>query len=111
MICDVGTRRYRKLRRGAEITQCCLLGRYTYRKDTKIQKIQEYGHTEDTRTAGIAPSRFPPRRPVSMGGAASIRVRPMGICGYCVYRAIPTAGVPNKLYIQFIKRLDERKRR
>lgn len=74
MICDVGTRRYRKSRRGAEITQCCLLVRYTYRKDTRIQKIQEYGHTKDTRKAGIAPSRLSPRRAVSRGGAVSIRM-------------------------------------
>lgn len=89
MICDVGTRRYRKSRRCAEITQCCLLGRYTYRKDTRIQKIQEYGHTEDTKTAGIAPPRFSPRRTVLRSGAVRFgRIRWAFVSIVCIQQFI-----------------------
>lgn len=73
-----------------------ILERY---KNTKIQEYEYAKDTEDTRTAGIAPSRLPPRRAVSWGGAGSIRVRPIDICGHCVYRVIHAADALEKLYI------------
>lgn len=56
-------------------------------------------YTEDTRKAGIAPSRLPPRRPVSRSGENSIRVCSIGICGHCMYRDIRTLAGIDKLYI------------
>lgn len=61
-----------EIRHGAERTQREIPDRYMYGKDTKIQGYRYVEYMEDTRTAGIAPSRLPPRRPVSRGGCLRV---------------------------------------
>lgn len=74
-------------------------------EDTHIGKIQEYKRYKNTDIRKIRgqqvspPSRLPPRRPVSRGGAVSIRGHPIGICEHYVYRPIHPAALTDILYI------------